>query len=390
MSTRDHRSAKPRRRRAGKYIRPAGADRRSTQPASGPLAANTVPPGRRDAQRRRPKGSGSAVSEGVDQRLQKVLSAAGIASRRECEQYILEGRVEVDRRVVTQLGTKVDPARQEIRVDGTPLPQPKLVYYALYKPAGVVSTNRDPAGRPRVIDLVPNDPPVFAVGRLDAASEGLILVTNDGALANRLTHPRYGVEKTYQVQVAGIPDRDALETLRSGVRLAEGFVRPASIAVRRRQHKSTHLEIVLGEGRNREIRRLLARVGHKVMRLKRITIGTLRIGPMLPGQYRKLKSEEIYQLETVCRGRREGAEATASPRGRTASGKQRRRKTSRKPATVSVAGSIRIGGGGEATIIGGQPSKKRSPRPGKKAPGKKASSSTSSVGKRRTPPRKHR
>jgi len=326
----------------------------------------------------------------VDQRLQKVLSAAGIASRRECEQYILEGRVEVDRRVVTQLGTKVDPARQEIRVDGTPLPQPKLVYYALYKPSGVVSTNRDPAGRPRVIDLVPNDPPVFAVGRLDAASEGLILVTNDGALANRLTHPRYGVEKTYQVQVAGIPDRDALETLRSGVRLAEGFVRPASIAVRRRQHKSTHLEIVLGEGRNREIRRLLARVGHKVMRLKRITIGTLRIGPMLPGQYRKLKSEEIYQLETVCRGRREGAEATASPRGRTASGKQRRRKTSRKPATVSVAGSIRIGGGGEATIIGGQPSKKRSPRPGKKAPGKKASSSTSSVGKRRTPPRKHR
>src|SRR5688572_1482295 len=151
------------------------------------------------------------------ERLQKVLAAAGVGSRRDCEELIREGRVEVDRQVITELGTRVDPLRQEIRVDGEPLRRPQRLYFAVNKPMGVVTTNDDPSGRPRVIDLVPTDERVFAVGRLDRASEGLILVTNDGEFANRLTHPRYGVEKTYLVRVAGSPKQAELARLTKGV-----------------------------------------------------------------------------------------------------------------------------------------------------------------------------
>lgn len=137
------------------------------------------------------------------ERLQKVLAAAGIGSRRECEELILEGRVEVDGEIVQALGTRVDPMSQRIRVDGTMLPTPKRVYYMLNKPTGVLCTNNDPSGRARAVDLIRSNERLFTVGRLDQASEGLILLTNDGELANRLTHPRYGVEKVYRVRVAG-------------------------------------------------------------------------------------------------------------------------------------------------------------------------------------------
>ena len=231
------------------------------------------------------------------ERLQKVLAAAGIASRRECEQLILEGRVEVDRQVVAELGTRVDPQRQEIRVDGEALPQPKLVYFAVNKPTGVVSTSLDPAGRPRVIDLLPpNGPRVFAVGRLDITSEGLILLTNDGELANRLTHPRHGVEKIYHVQVAGQVDRDVLAQLHRGVRLAEGLAHAKHVRVKSRRKRSTLLEMILDEGRNREIRRLLARAGHKVQRLKRVAVGPLRLGELPTGAVRPLTRKEIQAL----------------------------------------------------------------------------------------------
>ena len=147
----------------------------------------------------------------------KVLAAAGVASRRECEERILQGRVEVDRQVVTELGFRVDPETQEIRVDGQVLPRPKHVYFLVHKPMGVVSTNRDPARRMRVIDLVPEETRMFTVGRLDRNSEGLILVTNDGELANQLTHPRYGIAKTYRAQVLGFPNpRDAAEVAERG------------------------------------------------------------------------------------------------------------------------------------------------------------------------------
>jgi 23S rRNA pseudouridine2605 synthase len=262
-----------------------------------------------------PPGPPPAKATGPE-RLQKILASAGLGSRRHCEDLILSGRVEVDRRVVNQLGSKADLAKQEIRVDGVSLPRPKLVYFMVHKPRGVVSTNKDPSGRPRVIDLVDYSGRLFSVGRLDMSSEGLILVTNDGELANRLTHPRYGVEKTYQVEVAGMMERKELEKLRQGVRLAEGFARVASAKVVRQYKNSTQLEIVLAEGRNREIRRILARVGHKVQRLKRIAIGPLRLAELPPGEIRPLDRDELRQLRQAARGlrnarpRRAGAPAS--------------------------------------------------------------------------------
>ena len=197
---------------------------------------------------------------------------------------------------------KADCRHQEVRVDGVPLPRPRRVYFLVNKPAGVVSTNSDPSGRARVIDLVGYPGRLFTVGRLDMSSEGLILVTNDGELANRLTHPRYGVEKTYQVEVAGMLDRKELQKLRQGVHLAEGFARVASAKVVRQYHHSTLLEIVLNEGRNREIRRILARVGHKVERLKRIALGPLRLADLPPGEVRALVRDEVRALRQAARG----------------------------------------------------------------------------------------
>lgn len=199
--------------------------------------------------------------------------------------------------MVTELGVRVDPARQEIRVDGEPLRRPKLLYFAVHKPAGVVSTSRDPSGRPRVIDLVQTgDARLFAVGRLDLGSEGLILVTNDGELANLLTHPRYGVRKTYRALVAGQPDREVLERLRRGVRLAEGVARVEEVHVKSQHKQSTTLELVLREGKNREIRRILAKVGHKVMQLTRLAVGPLRLGELPRGAVRPLTRDEVDAL----------------------------------------------------------------------------------------------
>lgn len=232
-----------------------------------------------------------------EERLQKVLAAAGLGSRRHCEELILTGRVEVDRQVVVELGTRVDPLRQRIRVDGVDLRKPQIVWYALNKPTGVVCTNRDPAGRPRAIDLVPGGGErLFPVGRLDLHSEGLLLLTNDGDLANRLTHPRYGVSKTYRVLVAGNPSREALEQLKRGVYLAEGVARIKDVKLKRTYKHSTVLEMVLQEGQNREIRRALARLGHKVMRLVRIATGPVRLGDLAPGGCRRLTGEEIRAL----------------------------------------------------------------------------------------------
>jgi 23S rRNA pseudouridine2605 synthase len=251
---------------------------------------------------RRPRAQPSApIGEHPSgDRLQKVLAAAGLGSRRQCEELITTGRVEIDRKVVTQLGTRVDPVAHEIRVDGESLSLGRRVYYAVNKPKGVVSTNRDPGGRPRVIDLAPNqDIRLFAIGRLDLNSEGLILLTNDGELANRLTHPRYGVEKVYLAQVAGRPTPEVLDKLRRGVHLAEGFARVEDIRIESHQKESTWLEISLREGMNREIRRLLARVGHKVLRLVRVTVGPVRLGKLPPGGVRPLAPEEIAALKEI-------------------------------------------------------------------------------------------
>jgi len=231
-----------------------------------------------------------------------VLAAAGVGSRRQCEELILAGRVEVDGTVVTKLGTRVDGSREQIRIDGVRLPRPKRVYYALNKPPGVVCTSRDPSGRPRAIDLIPlKRERLFTVGRLDLHSEGLILVTNDGELANRLTHPRYGIQKTYHVLVAGLPSQEVISMLCRGVHLAEGLARAVAVRTKRRYKQGTILEIVLAEGRNREIRRILARVGHKVLRLVRVAIGPVRLGSLAPGECRRLGREEVHALRRAAK-----------------------------------------------------------------------------------------
>lgn len=231
------------------------------------------------------------------ERLNKVLATAGFGSRRNCDEMITAGRVEIDRQVVTELGRRVDPSAHDIRVDGTPLRTARRLYFAVHKPQGVLSTNRDPAGRTLVIDLVPaGGQRVYTVGRLDQSSEGLILVTNDGDLAERLAHPRYGVEKTYQVLVVGQPEPEVLSQLRHGIQLAETRVQARRVTIKSQKPQSTVLEIVLTEGRNREIRRMLARTGHKVLRLKRIAIGPLRLGKIPSGASRRLTSQEVDML----------------------------------------------------------------------------------------------
>jgi 23S rRNA pseudouridine2605 synthase len=237
------------------------------------------------------------AGEQPGERIQKVLAATGLGSRRQCEELITTGRVEIDRKVVTELGSRVDAATQEIRVDGQPLPRTKICYYAVNKPVGVVCTNSDPSGRPRVIDMLPSeDVRLFTIGRLDLNSDGLILVTNDGELANLLTHPRYGVEKTYRALVAGRPTPEILLKLRRGVHLAEGVARVDRVEVKSHHKESSQLEIVLREGKNREIRRILARLGHKVMKLTRTAVGPIRLGDMPPGSVRKLSKDEVAAL----------------------------------------------------------------------------------------------
>lgn len=247
------------------------------------------------------EGSDSPINPEALVRLQKVLASAGHGSRRACEELITTGRVDIDGKTVTQLGTKVDPSSQVIRVDGEALAKPKLRYFLVNKPLGVLSTNSDPAGRTRVVDLVRSDARLFTVGRLDKSSEGLIIVTNDGELANLLSHPRYGVEKTYLALVAGEPDKKVFEQLQNGVHLAEGWAHAKTVRIKARQQHSTLLEIVLDEGRNREVRRLLARVGHKVLRLQRIAQGSLRLGSLAPGEYRPLTLEEVELLKEGAR-----------------------------------------------------------------------------------------
>lgn len=260
---------------------------------------------RQHPHRNRPAPPTEEASPDQPERLHKVLAAAGVGSRRHCEQMILEGRVEVDGQTVTELGLKVDPHQQRIIVDGQTIRSPRKLYLLVNKPEGVLCTNYDQSGRPRVIDLLPEmSGHVFTVGRLDQASEGLILVTNDGDLANRLTHPRYGVEKTYHALVAGEFTQGEATVLTQGVRLAEGWAKAKRVKIRSARGKATLLEIVLAEGRNREIRRLLARAGHKVLKLKRVAIGPLRLGDIPVGEFRRLRADEIASLQAATRGGR--------------------------------------------------------------------------------------
>ncbi|MGD9404020.1 MAG: pseudouridine synthase [Anaerolineae bacterium] len=235
------------------------------------------------------------------ERLQKIMASAGVASRRRSEEIILQGRVTVNSKVVTELGTKVDPRRDEIRVDGQRIQAESYIYIMLNKPRGVLSVMEDERGRSALGDLVSVPTRLYPVGRLDATSEGLILLTNDGALANLLTHPRYMHHKEYIVLVNGRPSEKTLQAWQRGVLLDEKLTAPAQISVIRTVQDSTLLRIEMREGRKRQIRRVAALLGHPVRDLRRVRLGPLQLGSLEVGQWRYLTPKEIGQLESLKR-----------------------------------------------------------------------------------------
>ena len=231
------------------------------------------------------------------ERLQKILASAGLGSRRSCEELIRQGRVTVDGQRVIELGTKADPARQDIRCDGEPVRPAKKVYFLVHKPSGYISTSRDEQGRRRVLDLLPmREEKLFTVGRLDAETEGLLIVTNDGDFAQRVAHPRYGVSKTYHARVAGAVTTATRRELVTGVWLLGRRCRAEWVKVLKRKPRESLVEIKMHEGRNREVRRMLAKVGHRVLHLRRVRIGPIEDPALRPGKSRKLRPQEIRAL----------------------------------------------------------------------------------------------
>jgi 23S rRNA pseudouridine2605 synthase len=231
-------------------------------------------------------------------RLQKVLAAAGVASRRACEVLISEGRVEVNGKVVTEQGRRVDPDTDVIRVDGSRIPPPRRHrYLVLNKPRGVVSTMDDPEGRRTLADLIPErQGRLFHVGRLDTDTEGLLLLTNDGEFAHRLAHPSFEVPKIYLAEVAGVVGRDVLAKLRSGITLEDGPVRPVAVKLVSTAGDRSLVKITLHEGRNHVVRRTMEAVGHPVRRLSRTGIGPVRLGTLKSGEFRELTGAELGGL----------------------------------------------------------------------------------------------
>jgi pseudouridine synthase len=242
------------------------------------------------------------MADNPRERLQKVLAHAGVASRRASEELIQQGRVSVNGKIVTELGTKVDPRRDLVTVDGLPLPQrvEKPVYILLNKPRGVLSTASDDRGRQTVLDLVDIPERVYPVGRLDLPSEGLILLTNDGNLTERLTHPRYEVEKEYHVLVAGNPTTPTLIRWRQGEIEVEGKpVAKAVVEKLKNEGDNTWLRIILTEGRKREIREVAQALGHPVKKLSRVRLGPIKLGRLKPGKWRHLTTTEVQRLKSA-------------------------------------------------------------------------------------------
>ena len=244
------------------------------------------------------------------ERLHKLLARAGFGSRRACEDLMQTGRVTIDGADANTPGVKADPGEQDIRVDGERIRFPRRVCYLLNKPVGYICTNDDELERntQRAIDLIQDTGQgrLYTVGRLDKESEGLILVTNDGELTQKLTHPSFRVPRIYRVTVRGEVTGNARNQLLSGVWIAEGKLRPENVRIRNRSKKSTVLELTLTEGKNREIRRIFARVGHPVSRLQRFRVGPLELGALAPGHYRQLPEEEIALLFDAAEAYRTG------------------------------------------------------------------------------------
>lgn len=292
-----------------------------------------------------------------EERLQKVLAQAGLGSRRACEELITAGRVAVDGRVITELGVRVDPAQADIRVDGKRVAQERLRYIMLHKPAGYLSGPDERAGYPAWTDLVKVPERVYAVGRLDQDSEGLLLLTNDGELALRLMHPRYEHPKTYLVEVDGVPDARKVRRWQHGVMLDDGPTLPALVTVLRKspfkespdrsasgappvRRRTTWLRFTLREGRKRQIRRMVSLLGHPALRVIRIGLGPLRLEDLRRGKWRDLTPGEVRALrEAAFHGREPGAEAPTSER----------KTASLTPTTIAIDGPS---ASGKSTIGG--------------------------------------
>lgn len=252
--------------------------------------------------------------DGRKVRLHKLIAATGLASRRKAEHFIMSGRVTVNGRVVTELGTKVDPSKDHVKVDGKHLrPAQPFAYLMLNKPKYVMSTMDDPGGRPTVRDLIRGvSVRVFPVGRLDFDSEGLMLLTNDGKVAQTLLHPRYGVAKTYLVKVKGILTDDEIRSLEQGVRLDDGMTAPAQVKKVGKAEQNSWLEVTIREGRKHQVKRMLLAVGHPVIRLKRIRMGPLSLGRLESGSFRFLTDREANALRELVRKRIRAVEGGAT------------------------------------------------------------------------------
>lgn len=233
----------------------------------------------------------------MEERLQKILAGAGICSRRQAEKLILAGRVKVDGQIIRELGVKADPARQRIEFDGRPLPKPSLVCYLLNKPRGYVTTMKDPQGRPIVSALMKGvKERVFPVGRLDLDTEGALLMTNDGELSQRILHPSNEVKKTYQARVSGRPSQKKLSDLAKGIILDGKKTWPAQLRIIKSHGDSTTIEVVIHEGRKRQVRLMFTAIGHPVLELKRIAYGKLGLGVLRVGEFRKLSAQELKKV----------------------------------------------------------------------------------------------
>jgi 23S rRNA pseudouridine2605 synthase len=235
------------------------------------------------------------------ERLQKILARAGLTSRREAEQWIVEGRVSVNGQMVRKLGSRADPVKDSIRVDGRRIkPAASPLYFAFHKPAGVITTLNDPRGRPDLspfVERLGQGHRVFPVGRLDYNSSGLLLLTNDGELAQRLAHPRFGVKKRYQAKLSACPSAEELTSLRKGIRLEDGVTAPARARVIEKLKKNAWVEIEIHEGRNRQVRRMFDVLGYFVEKLIRVQVGPVSLGALAPGALRPLSQVEVAALK---------------------------------------------------------------------------------------------
>lgn len=268
----------------------------------------------------------------MPERLQKIISAAGIASRRAAEEFITQGRVTVNGKTVTELGTRADPASDDIRVDGRRIKTPqRRRYILLYKPRGYITSRSDPQRRPTVIDLLSTGGVreyVYPVGRLDYDSEGLLLLTSDGDFAARLTHPRHGIEREYHVRVRGVPDEHAIDRLSRGVTIEGRRTAPAQVDVERvidaESGPQAVLSFVIREGRNRQVRNMCDAVGHPVVRLKRVRIGPIEDDRIRPGEFRDLTAQEVRALMAAVKEDRPRTAAASTSRRRPAGDRPRR------------------------------------------------------------------